>query len=106
MTDAGHDLKELFRSTEGPWEGLSALEAKVRWMSPSALAAQSLMLALSAEGWDSCPMEGFDPWRARKLLGLGRGAEVCMFLAVGKRGPKGIWWERTLMPEDWMVRSI
>jgi nitroreductase len=84
----------------------SRTEVRIMVQKTTALAAESLMLALSAEGWDSCPMEGFDPWRARKLLGLGRGAEVCMFLAVGKRGPKGIWWERTLMPEDWMVRSI
>lgn len=72
----------------------------------TALAAAAFMLALRAEGYDSCPMEGFDPWRARRLLGLGRRAEVCMFLAVGKRGPKAVWWERILVPREWTSREI
>lgn len=72
----------------------------------TALAAATLMLALRAEGYDSCPMEGFDPWRARTLLGLPRGAEVCMFLAVGRRSEAGVWWDRVLMPREWVVRDI
>ena len=72
----------------------------------TALAAATFMLALRAEGYDSCPIEGFDPWRARKLLKLPRGAEVCMFVAVGKRGDKAIWWDRILIPRDWAVREI
>ena len=73
----------------------------------TALAAATFMLALRAEGFDSCPMEGFDPWRARKLLGLPRGAEVCMFLAVGRRAEGGIWWEeRILVPRAWTVREL
>jgi nitroreductase len=73
----------------------------------TALAAATFMLALRAEGWDSCPMEGFDPWRARKLLGLARGAEVCMFIAVGRRtGDKAVWFDRILLPRDWAVREL
>lgn len=72
----------------------------------TALAAATLMLALRAEGFDSCPMEGFDPWRAKKLLNLGSQSEVCMFLAVGKRSAKGLWWERILMPQTWTFRKI
>lgn len=73
----------------------------------TALGAASLMLALRAEGYDSCPMEGFDPWRAKRALKLPRRAEVCMFLAVGKRAEAGaIWWDRILVPRDWVVRKI
>lgn len=72
----------------------------------TALAAATLMLALRAEGYDSCPMEGFDPWRAKRLLKLGSGAEVSMFLAVGKRSAKGVYWDRVLMPREWMVREL
>ena len=72
----------------------------------TALAAATFMLALRAEGYDSCPMEGFDPWRAKRLLGLGQGAEVSMFIAVGKRGPKALWWDRILVPREWSVREI
>lgn len=83
-----------------------AADVRVMVHKTTALAAQTFMLALSAEGYDSCPMEGFDPWRARKLLELPRGAEVCMFLAVGKRAPDGVWWERALVPREWAVRSV
>ena len=96
-------IASLFR----PAPNLHA-EADVRVMvhKSTALAAATLMLALHAEGYDSCPMEGFDPWRARKLLGLPGGAEVCMFLAVGKRAPGGVWWERALVPREWVVRTV
>ena len=72
----------------------------------TALAAATFMLAMRAEGYDTCPMEGFDPWRAKALLGLPRGAEVSMFLAVGRRSEQGLWWDRALMPRDWAVREV
>jgi len=72
----------------------------------AALAAATFMLALRAEGYDSCPLEGFDPWRARKVLGLGAGAEVCMFLAVGRRTAQAVWWDRILLPRTWTVKEL
>ena len=81
-------------------------ELRVMAHKSTALAAATFMLALRAEGYDSCPMEGFDPWRARALLRLPRGAEVCMFLAVGRRSEAGVWWDRVLMPREWVVREI
>jgi len=72
----------------------------------TALAAATFMLALRAEGYDSCPIEGFDPWRARRLLRLPREAEVCMFIAAGRRAEKAIWWERMLVPRSWVVREV
>jgi len=85
---------------------LSRADLRVLAHKSTALSAATFMLALRAEGYDSCPMEGFDPWRAKRLLGLGRGAEVCMFLAVGKRGPKALWWDRILVPRAWTVREL
>jgi hypothetical protein len=29
-----------------------------------------------------------------------------MFLAVGRRSDKGLWWDRALMPREWTVREI
>ena len=72
----------------------------------TALAAATFMLALRAEGFDACPIEGFDPWRARKLLRLRAGAEVCMFLPIGRRTDKAVWWDRILVPRDWTVREL
>lgn len=69
----------------------------------TALAAATFMLALRAEGYDSCPIEGFDPWRARRLLRLPAGTEVCMFVAAGRRAEGGLWWDRMLVPREWVV---
>jgi len=83
---------------------LSESDLRVQVHKSTALAAATFMLALRAEGYDSCPLEGFDPWRARRPLRLPRGAEVSMFLAVGKRAPEGaLWWDRILVPKEWVV---
>lgn len=57
----------------------------------TALGCQNLMLSLRAFGYDSCPMEGMDPTRVRKLLGLPRTAEICMVISAGKRAETGIY---------------
>ena len=93
----------LFRPTPNM---MARQDVRVMAHKSTALAAATFMLALRAEGYDSCPMEGFDPWRAKDLLGLARGAEVDMFLAVGKRSDKGLWWDRVLMPREWTVREL
>jgi len=96
-------LASLFK----PTPNLMAREdVRIMAHKSTALAAATFMLALRAEGYDSCPMEGFDPWRAKALLGLPRGAEVAMFLAVGRRSEKGVWWDRVLMPREWAMREI
>jgi nitroreductase len=96
-------LASLFKPTPNL---MSRADVRVMAHKSTALAAATFMLALRAEGYDSCPMEGFDPWRAQALLDLPRGAEVCMFLAVGKRSDKGVWWDRVLMPREWALREL
>jgi nitroreductase len=96
-------LLSLFRPSPS---FLSRAERRLTAQKSTALAAATFMLALRAEGWDSCPLEGFDPWRARRFLGLHRGAEVCMFIAVGRRAGQAIWWERMLVPRGWVVREV
>jgi nitroreductase len=71
-----------------------------------ALAAQTFMLAMTAEGFDSCPMEGFDRVRVARALGLPRGAEVCMIVAVGKGTDAGIYGERKRVPLEDVIRKI
>lgn len=71
-----------------------------------ALAAQTFMLAIQAEGYDTCPMEGFDAVRVKKLLGLPRGAEICMIVAVGKGTPAGVYGERRRLPTDEVITTI
>ncbi|MFN5422483.1 MAG: nitroreductase family protein, partial [bacterium] len=68
-----------------------------------ALAAQTFMLSIAAEGYDSCPMEGFDSLRVKKLLQLPKGAEVSMIVAVGKGTEKGIYGPRFRVPFEEVV---
>ena len=68
-----------------------------------ALAAQTFMLSIAAEGFASCPMEGFDSKRVKKALNLPRGAEINMIIAVGKATEEGIWGPRNRVPYDQVV---
>jgi nitroreductase len=64
----------------------------------NALAAQIFMLAMANEGYDTCPMEGFDSRRVKKLLKLPYGAEITMVVACGIREEGGVWGNRMRVP--------
>ena len=63
-----------------------------------ALAAQTFMLAMADAGYDTCPMEGMDSRRVRKLLCLPRGAQINMVVSCGIRMPEGIYGNRFRIP--------
>jgi nitroreductase len=71
-----------------------------------ALAAQNFMLSIAAEGYATCPMEGFDRVRVHKALGLPRDAEICMIVAVGKGTEEGIYGERRRLPLQDILKVI
>lgn len=48
------------------------------------IAAQTLMLAAKAMGYDTCPMDGFDFEAVAKLINLPDDHVISMFVAVGK----------------------
>ncbi|WKE65306.1 nitroreductase family protein [Gallaecimonas kandeliae] len=48
------------------------------------MAAQTLMLAAKAMGYDSCPMDGFDFEEVGRLLKLPQDHLVTMFVVIGK----------------------
>jgi hypothetical protein len=68
-----------------------------------ALAAQTFMLSMAAEGFHTCPMEGFDEKRVKRILNLPRGAEINMIIAVGKGTEKGIWGPRFRVPNEKVI---
>ncbi len=81
------DLLGLFRPT---WRGPFGFWGLQLWATKTtALACENLMLALCAAGYDSCPMEGFDEPRVKRLVGLPGEARVVMVLAVGRRAAGG-----------------
>jgi nitroreductase len=60
----------------------------------TSLAAENLMLALRAHGFDSCPMGGFDEPQLKKLLDLNEEQHICMVIAAGERDERGIYSEQ------------
>ena len=72
----------------------------------TALACQNFMMAIVAQGYDSCPMEGFDHKRVKKILNLNNKSHVVMVIAVGKADPKGIYGERFRIDEKLVIKEI
>lgn len=63
-----------------------------------ALAAQTFMLAMANERYDTCPMEGFDSRKVKHILKLPYGAEINMVISCGIREDKGVWGDRMRIP--------
>lgn len=60
-----------------------------------ALVAQTFMLAMAEQQYDTCPLEGFDSLRVKKILNLPSGAEINMIVVCGVRKEhRGIWGDR------------
>lgn len=72
----------------------------------AALGAENFMLAISAQGFDTCPMEGFDEWRVKKLLKLSCTSRIAMVISIGERDPKGVWGDRFRVPRDWVIHEV
>ncbi|MBX3423366.1 MAG: nitroreductase family protein [Pirellulaceae bacterium] len=72
----------------------------------AALAAENFVLAITAQGYDTCMMEGFDEPRVRKILGLNRFYRVAMVIAVGRAGPKPSWGEQFRLPLEMVVHKV
>ena len=71
------------------------------------LAAQTFMVAMANEEYDTCPMEGFDSKRVKNILNLPSGSEINMIISCGKRkGNEGIWGERFRVPFDEVYKRI
>ena len=64
----------------------------------AALAAQNFMLSMSSSGYDTCPMEGFDSVRVKKILNLSSSAEINMIIGCGIRSEKGVYSEQFRVP--------
>jgi nitroreductase len=68
-----------------------------------ALAAQTFMLSIAAEGLHTCPMEGFDEKRVKRALNLPCGAEINLIIAIGKGTEQGVWGSRFRVPNEEVI---
>ncbi len=71
-----------------------------------ALAAQTFMLAMADEKYDTCPMEGFDSNRVKRILKLPYGAEINMVVSCGIREEVGVWGDRMRIPFEEVYHKI
>jgi len=70
------------------------------------LAAQTFMLAMADINYDTCPMEGIDSLRIKRLLKLPYGAEINMVVSCGIRKPEGVYGERFRIPFEEVYKKI
>ncbi len=92
--------------TPSPRSPTSLADMRVWAAKSCALACENMMLALRAHGFDSCPLEGFDAVRVRRLLKLTRDAEVVMVIAAGKASPRGVYGPRVRFAREEFVIEV
>lgn len=101
----------LIKKTIAWWVGLrrpmvrevSETDVRISVHKSAALASMTFMLSMKASGYDTCPMEGFDSKRVKKLLKLPTGSEICMIIGCGKGTPEGIYGPRFRVPFEELV---
>ena len=95
-------LRKLFMQSAGLFRPITrqVTEADVRVSvhKSCALAAQTFMLAMSEQGYDTCPLEGFDGRLVKKALGLPYDCGINMVITCGVRVPEGVRGERYRLP--------
>ncbi|MEB3298832.1 MAG: nitroreductase family protein, partial [Candidatus Sericytochromatia bacterium] len=97
-------LPGLFRPMpRGPHSRRDGQEVAIK---STALAAENFVLALAAQGYGSCMMEGFDEWRVKRFLGLGGSARVVMVVGVGKAGTDGTWGPRFRIDREKVIHRL
>jgi nitroreductase len=62
------------------------------------LAAQNFMISMASINYDTCPMEGFDSLRIKKILHLPSSSEINMIIGCGLREEQGVYGERFRIP--------
>lgn len=72
----------------------------------AALAAENFVLAITAQGYSTCMMEGFDEWRMKWLLKLPSSARVVMVISVGREAERGTWGPRFRLPIEAVVKKV
>jgi len=70
------------------------------------LAAENFMVSMAAIGYDTCPMEGSDTLRVKRILKLPRGAEINMVISCGIRDDKGVYGPRFRVPFEEVYHEV
>lgn len=94
----------LFRPImRGPFTKRAIQEVAIK---SAALASENFVLAIRAQGFDTCMMEGFDEKRVRKILDISSSARVVMVISVGEAAERGTWGPQYRLPVDLVVHKV
>lgn len=85
---------------------VSEQDVRVTVHKSCALVAQTFMLSMAEAGYDTCPLEGFDSLRVKKILHLPRHTEVNMIVTCGIRTEKGVRGDRFRLPFSEMYHRV
>ena len=104
-------LKKIYVTVYGlfkviPREPTSFNDMKVWSQKTTALACQNFMLSMRAYGFDTCPMEGFDSYRLKKILKLPKKAQICMVIGAGKRDPSGVYGKQFRFDNSLFIKEV
>ena len=70
------------------------------------LACENFVLAITAQGYDTCMMEGFDEVRLKKALSLKCSDRIAMVIAVGKSTERGTWGPQFRISNDKVIHEV
>jgi nitroreductase len=89
-----------------PREPSSLSDMRAWAIKTTALACQTIMLGFRAHGFDTCPMEGLDSKRVRKILKTPSDANIVMAISVGKRAEDGVYAPRLRFEKSRFFKEI
>ena len=61
---------------------------------------------MRAYGFDTCPMEGFDSKRLKKILKIPRKAQICMVIGAGRRDSKGVYGKQFRFDSKLFIKEV
>jgi len=104
-------FKKIFMFATGlfqpvPREVTSLCELQIWSVKTTALACENLMLSLRAFGFDSCPMEGMDSHRLKKILKLPKDALIVMGISAGERAEDGVYGPQIRFPSSEFIYEV
>lgn len=102
-----HKIKVIFDGIRKvTYREVTSADLRIVGHKSTALAAQTFMVSMAAHGYDTCPMEGFDSKRLKKLLNLPSGAQISMVIGCGIRKPEGLYGKRFRIPFNEVYRRL
>ena len=95
-------LKYLFANFLGlfrvMYRQLRSSDTRIVAHKSAALASQNFMISMAGFNYDTCPMEGFDSIKVKRILNLNSKSEINMIIGCGIRLEEGVYGERFRIP--------